>query len=73
MVDLADTHNPQAGYLQALRAAWLLIVEYRRAIAAEKYYASLRRMSTAALAQEGIARCHIPRRVFDEFYAFRAE
>jgi hypothetical protein len=50
-----------------------IIVEYRRAIAAEKYYVGLKRKSDTALAREGIGHGDIPRRVFDEFYSFHAE
>ena len=73
MVDVADTHDTRAGGLPALRAIRLLIAEYRRAIAAEDYYAGLKRMSATARAREGIGGGDIPNRVFDKFYAFDAE
>lgn len=70
MVDIADVHDARTGALPALRTIRLLVAEYRRAMAAEDYYGGLKRMSATALAQDGIARCDIPRRVFDEFYSF---
>jgi hypothetical protein len=71
--DIARTHMPQAGFLPALRAIRILIAEYRRAAAAEEHYANLKRMSRTALAYQGVARGGIPRRVFETFYASRAE
>jgi hypothetical protein len=73
VTDIARTHTPQAGFLPALRAIRILIAEYRRAVAAEEHYASLKRMSTTARAHQGIARGGIPRRVFETFYSSRAE
>lgn len=69
MVDLAHTHTRGAGYLQVLRDAWQLVAEYHWALAAENYYGDLKQKSTRALAQDGIARSDIPRRVFDRFYS----
>jgi hypothetical protein len=73
MTDIARTHEPQAGYLPALKAIRTLIAEYRRAIAAEERYANLMRMSRTACAHEGIAHGGIPRRIFETFYSSRAE
>jgi hypothetical protein len=74
MVDIAEVHEARPGYLHALAMVCAdIMVEYRRAIAAEKYYVSLKRESDTALAHEGTARSDIPRRVFEEFYSIHAE
>lgn len=74
MVDIADVHEARPGYLHALAMVCAsIIVEYRRAIAAEEHYASLKRESDTALAHDGTARPDIPRRVFEEFYSIHAE
>ena len=74
MVDIAEVHEARPGYLQALAALCAdIIVEYRRAIAAEKHYVSLKCESDTALAHEGTARSDIPRRVFEEFYSNHAK
>ncbi|MDX6242010.1 MAG: hypothetical protein QOG10_6881 [Kribbellaceae bacterium] len=74
MVDIAQVHEARPGYLHALAAVCAgIIVEYRRAVAAEKHYASLKCESDTALAHEGTARADIPRRVFEEFYSIHAE
>jgi hypothetical protein len=73
VVDITRTHEPQAGYLPALRAIRTLIAEYRRAVAAEERYANLMHMSRTARAHEGITHGGIPRRIFETFYASRAQ
>jgi hypothetical protein len=74
MVDIAEVHEARPGYLHALAAVCAsIIVEYRRAIAAEKHYVSLKRESDTDLAHEGTTRSDIPRRVFEEFYSIHAE
>lgn len=73
MVDLADIHVARIGASPALRTIRLLVTEYRRAMAAEDYYDGLKRMSATALAQQGITRRDIPRRVFDDLYSFHDE
>jgi hypothetical protein len=74
MVDIARIHEARPGYLHALAIACAgIFVEYRRAIAAEKHYVSLKRESDTALAHEGTVRSDIPRRVFEEFYSTRAK
>ena len=63
-------HATRTGYVRALRRVCLLMLaEYRRAIEAERYCDHLKRMSTTALARQGLAHADIPRRVFDKFYA----
>ena len=70
----ALVQEARPGYLHALAAVCAgIIIEYRRAIAAEKHYVSLKQESDTALAREGTARSDIPRRVFKEFYSARAE
>jgi hypothetical protein len=74
MVDIAEVHDARPGYLHALAMVCAsLVIEYRRAIGAEKHYASLKCESDTALAREGTARSDIPRRVFEEFYSTHAE
>jgi len=74
MVDIAQVHEARPGYLRALATVCAgIVIEYRRAIAAEEHYASLKRESDTVLAHEGTARSDIPRRVFEEFYSIRAE
>ena len=74
MVDIAEVHEARPGYLHALAMVCDgIVIEYRRAIAAEKHYASLKCESETALAREGTARSDIPRRVFEEFYSINAE
>ena len=74
MVDIAQVHDARPGYLHALAMVCAdVVVEYRRAIAAEKHYVSLKCKSDRALAHEGTARSDIPRRVFEEFYSIHAE
>ena len=74
MADIAEVREARPGYLHALAMICAgIIVEYRRAIAAEKLYVSLKRENDSALAHEGTARSDIPRRVFEEFYSARAE
>ena len=61
-------------YLHALATLCAgIVIEYRRAIAAEQHYVSLKRQSDTALAHEGTARSDIPRRVFEEVYSNRAK
>jgi hypothetical protein len=74
MADIAEVHEERPGYLHALGTACAGIIrEYRRAIAAEQYYVSLRHTSDTALAREAMTRRDIPRRVFEEFYSTRAK
>ncbi|MEA2877545.1 MAG: hypothetical protein QOF14_2741 [Hyphomicrobiales bacterium] len=74
MVDIAEVHESRPGYLHALAVVCAgIVIEYRRAIAAEKHYVSLKHESDTALAHEGTARSDIPRRVFKEFYSNRAK
>ena len=72
MVDLANIRPTRAGVLPVLRAVRRFCAEYQRALAAEDLYACLKHTNASALAQGGFARCDIPRRVFDEFYALSA-
>jgi hypothetical protein len=68
----ALVHEARPRYLHALATACAgILIEYRRAIAAEAHYVSLKRESDTALAHEGTARSDIPRRVFKEFYSSR--
>jgi len=74
MVDIGQVHEARPGYLRALAMICAgIVTEYRRAIAAEEHYASLKRESDIALAREGTARSDIPRRVFEAFYSTHAE
>ena len=50
MVDIAQVHEARPSYLRALAAVCAgIVVEYRRAIAAEEHYASLKRRATPPL------------------------
>jgi hypothetical protein len=70
----ALVHQTRPGYLHVLATVCAgLVIEYRRAIAAEQHYVSLKRESDTALAHEGTARSDIPRRVFKEFYSNHAK
>jgi hypothetical protein len=70
MADIAEVHEARPGYLHALASVCAgIVIEYRRAVAAEAHYANLKRESDTALAHEGTARSDIPRRVFREFYS----
>jgi hypothetical protein len=40
-----------------------------RAMAAERHYDGLTRISATVLAREGVRRADIPRRMFEKFYA----
>jgi hypothetical protein len=74
MVDIGEVHEARSGHLHALALVCAAIVkEYRLAMAAEDYYAGLKRASDTALAREGMGRGDIPRRVFEELYSTRAE
>ena len=74
MSDIAEVHEARPGYLHALASVCAgIVLEYRRAMAAEKQYVSLKRKSDTALAHEGTARSGIPRRIFEEFYSIHAE
>jgi hypothetical protein len=74
VVDIGEVHEVRSGYLHAVAIACAAIVEeYRLAMAAEDYHASLKRETETALAREGMGRGDISRRVFEEFYSTRAE
>jgi len=67
-IDSTATPRAKTGYGQILGIFLAVVCEYRRAVAAEEYYRTLKEKSSSTLARQGICRNDIPRRVFERFY-----
>ena len=75
MVDIAESGQAGTRYLHSTLAlvCAAILNEYRRAVAAEDYYTSLKRMSGSYHVRDGTAHGDIPRLVFEKFYSTHAE
>jgi hypothetical protein len=68
-----EIHRLQSGHWPGFGFVFIVLTEFRRAVAAEQRYEYLKGRGTAALACEGIARADVARRIFEEFYSRRAD
>ena len=67
-----EIHGIRPGHWLGLGFVFIVVAEFRRAVAAEQRYEELKGKSTAALVREGIAHPDVPRRVFEELYSSSA-